>query len=155
MPDDAVTTDDDATLHRAQGIAAFNSTWELLNRDDRSADEDEDMLRRAYASAYHWTRAAGRGPENEARALWLQSKVWRAVGDGERALHYADKCMAATLAAELVDFDLAYAHEARARALQLLGRDAEGAEAFAAAAAVPIADPEDAELVIADLGTWP
>lgn len=148
MPD---TSDE----HRVQAIAANNATWELLTREDRSADDDEDMLRRAYAAAYHWQRATDRGPENEARALWLQSKVWRALGLGELALTYADRCYAATTAAGLMDFDLAYAHEARARALQLLGRIDEGAEAHSAASEVVIADDEDREIVVADLGEWP
>ena len=51
----------------------------------------------------------------------------------------------------LVDFDLAYAHEARARALQALGRTDAAADAWAAAKAVPIADPEDQAIVDADL----
>jgi uncharacterized protein YndB with AHSA1/START domain len=141
--------------HRTQAIDANNSTWELVGRDQRSTTDDEDMLRRAYAAAYHWQRASGRGPENEARALWLQSKVWRAIGDGDLALRYADRCLHATLDAGLNDFDLAYAHEARARALQLLGHADEAAVAYQAAAAVEIADDEDREIVVADLGTWP
>ena len=145
-------TDDD---HRAQGIECHNATWALLERTDRTSEDDEDMLRAVYASAYHWARAARRTPANEARARYMQSKVWRALGHGALALDYADRCMTATVAAGLEDFDLAYAHEARARALQLLGRVAEGAAAFAAAVAVPIADPEDLAILEADLGEWP
>jgi hypothetical protein len=37
----------------------------------------------------------------------------------------------------------------------LLGRDDDAAAAFAAAVAVPIADPEDLAIVEADLGEWP
>src|SRR3954454_3974628 len=65
----------DAEWHRFQAVEANNSTWELIGRDRRSADETEDMLRRAYAAAYHWDRAAGRTPGNGARADWLLSKV--------------------------------------------------------------------------------
>jgi hypothetical protein len=45
--------------HRAQAVDANNSIWQLLEQVDRSPDEDEDLLRRAYAAAYHWQRAAG------------------------------------------------------------------------------------------------
>ena len=47
------------------------------------------------------------------------------------------------------DFDLAYAHEARARALACLGRLDEAATELAAARAVPIADEEDAKILAA------
>jgi uncharacterized protein YndB with AHSA1/START domain len=160
LPDETIVIEDISSdpsgdWHRAQGIECNNATWALLERGDRSPEDDEDMLRTVYASAYHWARAARRTPANEARALYAQSKVWRALGHGPLALDYADRCLAATLAAGLEDFDLAYAHEAQARALQLLGRDDDAAAAFAAAVAVPIADPEDLAIVEADLGEWP
>jgi hypothetical protein len=55
----------------------------------------------------------------------------------------------------VVDFDLAYAHEVRARALQALGRTDEAAVAWAAAKATPIADPEDQAIVDTDLAEGP
>lgn len=142
-------------LHRAQAIVANNSTWELIDKPDRSPDDDEEMLRRAYASTYHWARAAGRGPQNEARGAWLVSKVQLLVGRPELALHYADWCMAVCVEHGLVDFDLAYAHEARARALKVLGRDEESAAAWQLAVAVPIADPEDRAVLDADFAVAP
>jgi hypothetical protein len=145
----------DADHHRALGVAAFNATWDLLVRDDRTPEDDEDMLRTVYASAYHWTRAAGRGPENEVRSLYIQSKVWLAVGHAEQALAYAERCLAATTAAGLVDFDLAYAHEAMARSLHAVGRVDEGMAEMAAARAVPVADDEDRALVESDFATFP
>lgn len=45
-----------------QAVEANNAVWPLLARDDRSADDDEALLRHAYAAAYDWERAAGRGP---------------------------------------------------------------------------------------------
>jgi uncharacterized protein YndB with AHSA1/START domain len=141
--------------HRQNAIEANNSTWELIDRDPRSADETEDMLRRAYAAAYHWARATGRGPANEARAVWLLSKVHLLAGMPDRALHYGDSCLAVCVEHGLADFDLAYALECRARALQALGRTDEAAEEWARAHAVPIADPEDKAIVEADLAVGP
>jgi hypothetical protein len=137
--------------HRSEGIHANNATWDLLDKPDRSTEEDEDLVRRAYAAAYHWARAARRGPENAARAEYMIARAQAAVGRGEMALHHAKRCMAITSEAELEDFDLAYAHEATARALVLLG-DADGADAaLAAARAVRITDPEDKAILDADL----
>ncbi len=145
----------DAALHRRLGIEAFNATWELLDgRDDTRADVDE-LLARAYASAYHWSRASDRGPENDARASWLLSRCHVVLGQGGLALHHADRCLAAVVDAGLVDFDLGYAHEARARALACLGRLDEAAHEFVAARAVEVADDEDREIFDTDLAAEP
>ena len=131
-------------------------------RDDLSADEADDMLGRAYTAAHHWRRAARRGPENAARASWLLSRAHAALGQGDAALHHADRCAEHVAAAGLTDFDLAYAHEARARALACLGRLDEAAAELAAAREVPIADDDDRSIVESDLdgpgpwyGDWP
>lgn len=141
--------------HRAQAIEANNSIWDLIGKADRTADDDEEMLRRAYASTYHWSRAARRGPANDARGAYMLSKVQLLVGQRELALRYADSCMSTCQEHGLGDFDLAYAHEVRARALQALGRTDEAAEAWRAAKAVPIADPEDQAILDADLADGP
>src|SRR5262245_40181249 len=91
----AASIDDaEAEQHRSQGITANNSTWELLDGRQLSADEIDDVLGRAYAAAYHWRRAARRGPENTSRASWLLSRVHAVLGQGELALYHADRCMA-------------------------------------------------------------
>ena len=61
-PERAPVEDADGEWHRAMGVEANNSTWELLEREDLSPDEVDDLLGRAYASTYHWRRAARRGP---------------------------------------------------------------------------------------------
>ena len=58
--------DADAAWHRAQAIECNNAIWELLD-GERNPANDEELLRRAFASAYHWDRAERRGPANEAR----------------------------------------------------------------------------------------
>jgi hypothetical protein len=138
-------------------IEANNVTWEILGRaeDERSPDDVEEMTRRAYAAAYHWDRAEGSGPANAARADWLLARVWVVRAEGTLALHHARRCLATCDTAGLADFDLAYAHEAMARALAC-GGDAEAARRhLASARAVPVADPEDRALVEADLAGEP
>ncbi len=147
--------DPDAEWHRFQAVEANNSTWELIELADRGAEGDEDMLRRAYAAAYHWDRAAGRTPGNSARADWLLAKVHLLVGHPETSLHYAQRCFATCEEHGLKDFDLAYAHEATARALKALGRDSEAVQSWEAAKAVPIADEEDRTILESDLAVGP
>ncbi len=79
------------------------------------------------------------------------AKAQLAVGQPALALVAADRCMLACLAHDLGDFDLAYAHEARARALHALGRTGEAAVEWRAAHEVPIADPEDKRILDGDL----
>ena len=145
-------TDDDASVHRSLAIAANNSVWELLDEDAPAVTE---LLSRAYAASYHWARAADRGPENAARASWLLSRCHAVLGHGELALHHADESTAVVVGAGLRDFDLGYAHEARARALAALGRDTEAAAELAAARAVEIADDDDRAIFEADLASPP
>ena len=149
--------DDEAERHRALAIAANNGTWDWLGKPatERTAADDESMTMSAYAAAYHWRRAARRGPANEARAQWLIAKVWIARRRADLALEPADRCSAVVAGAGLVDFDLAYAHEARARALALADRLDEARRERAAALAVPIGDDEDRALVEADLAAEP
>jgi uncharacterized protein YndB with AHSA1/START domain len=143
--------------HRHQGIEANNGTWDWLGRpfDELSADDVEQMTMSAYAAAYHWSRAARRGPENEARAAWLLSRVWVVQGNGPLALRFAEKVLASCAANGLRDFDLAYGHEARARALACLGRLDDAIAERSRAAAVPIVDEEDRAIFDPDLVAEP
>ncbi len=143
--------DPDGAWHRMQAVEANNATWELAEQQERSADEDEDMLRRAYAAAYHWDRAVGRVPANAARADWLLAKVHLLVGRPEVSLRHAERCAATCREHGLADFDLAYAHEAAGRALRALGRHDEAAAERDKARAVPIADADDRAALERDL----
>jgi hypothetical protein len=147
----------DSTTHRKLAVDANNSTWEILGKalNEISEDEAEEMTRRAYAAAYHWQRAEGASPVNEARASWLLSRVWVVRQSGELALHHARRCLAVCESAGLVDFDLAYAHEALARSFAALGDAKQARHHLAIARDVPIADSEDRTVVEADLAGEP
>lgn len=54
----AAVGDAEAEGHRRAAVAANNDTWELLGSGDLTTDEIDDPLGRAYASTYHWRRAA-------------------------------------------------------------------------------------------------
>jgi hypothetical protein len=147
----------DGENHRRHAVEANNSAWELLGRDgDLSTDEADDLLGRAYAAAYHWRRASGATPANAARASWLLSRAHAVLGHGLLALQHADRSAAVAAEAGLLDFDLAYAREARARALACLGLLDEAATELQAASAVPITDDEDRRIFEGDLeaGPW-
>jgi uncharacterized protein YndB with AHSA1/START domain len=141
----------DGDWHRRQAVTAHQETWELLERSDRTTAGDADLVASAFASAYHWARATGRTVANAARGDYLIAKALLAVDRPEAALDWADRCLRTCRSHHLVDFDLAYALEIRARCLQALGRNEEAEGDWAAALAVPIADPEDAEWFARDV----
>jgi uncharacterized protein YndB with AHSA1/START domain len=138
--------------HRRQGVAATHEAFRLLEASRDEAD-DERLLRAAYTSAYHWQHAAGTGPANAARAHYLVSRALTATGQPERALTAADQVLAVCRTHGIGDFDLAYGHEARARALHALGRSEEAAEEWREARAVEISDPEDRAIVESDFAS--
>jgi len=145
----------DDQLHRKLGADLFNGTWTLLERSDRTPDEDARMIHMAHASAYHWLQVGG--PENFTRSHWQCSRVYSSVGRAEPALYHARLALDICERDGIGDFDLAYAYEALARACAVAGDSAESARwlARARAAAAEIAEQEDRDLLLADLGTIP
>ena len=70
--------------HRRLGVELYNGTWALIERENRTPDEDDEMLHRAHASAYHWLRAP-HNAANRARSHWLCSRVYVLAGRPEGA----------------------------------------------------------------------
>ena len=138
-----------SSAERQLGVDLFNGTWELIE----SRADDDLMVHRAHASAYHWAVAPECEPENRARAEWLVSRVYALVGRPESALVHAERCLQWCAENDLGDWDLAYAHEALARANKLAGDDAAAASHLEQARAVAIADAEDREHLEEDLAT--
>ena len=104
------------------------------------------------------TTGAGRraaAPRTRRGPRGWSSRAHAVLGQGDAALYHADRSAAVVATAGLADFDLAYAHEARARALACLGRLDEAEAELAAARAVPIADDEDRQIVDGDLAAGP
>ena len=145
--------------HRRLGIELYNGTWELIERQDRTPDEDDEMLDRAHASAYHWLHAANATAANRARSQWLCSRVHAVAGQPEGALHHARRCLALVEdhGDEMEDWDLAGALEALARA-HLAAGDVDEARRLVQLARVEtatIANPHDAKHIDADLDALP
>jgi hypothetical protein len=134
---------------RQLGVDLFNATWRLIE----SREDDELMVHVAHASAYHWAVAPECKPENRARGEWLVSRVYTLVGQPEVALDHAQQCLGWCERGGLGDWDLAFAHEALARASGIAG-DAEAAgRHIELARTIEIADKEDRELLERDLET--
>jgi hypothetical protein len=147
----------DGAGHHALGAALFNHVWTLLEQEERTASETDEMIHAAHASRFHWSRADDSAPVNLARGEWQCSRVYAVVGRAEPALWHAQRCLAINEANGIADFDLAAAYEALARAHAVAGDTAAAArwKAKAITALDGIADPDDREVVARDLATLP
>jgi DNA-binding transcriptional MerR regulator len=145
----------DPEQERRLGAGLYNATWTLLEKEDRTREEDDAMLHMTHASAYHW-RQVGK-PENFARSEWQCSRVYAVLGRPEQSLRHARRCLEIVESApdEVEEFDLPFACEALARAHALAGEEAESREwlARARAAGEKIADEDDRVLLESDLAT--
>ena len=149
----APTSTVDVGDRRQLAVDLFNHVWTLLERPDRTPLQDDEMLHAAHASRYHWGEVGE--PVNLARGEWQCSRVYSVLGRGEPALWHANRCLSLCEEHGIGDWDLAFAHEAVARALRVAGDDA-GADAAltrAREAAVAIVEEEDRELLLSDLAT--
>lgn len=146
----------DANEDRRLGIALFNATWTLMDKETRTRDEDDAMLHMAHASRHHWG-ASGTDATHLARGEWQCSRVYAVLGRPEPCLHHAQRVLDLCVENGIGDFDLAFAYEALARGHAVAG-DSEQARAYteqALTAAEDIADDDDRGLVLSDLETIP
>jgi hypothetical protein len=142
--------------HRRLGIDLFNRTWTLMESPARTAEDDDELLHCAHASAYHWLRAGTL--VNRVRSEWQCSRVYTVLGHAEPALRHARRCLElaeSAPAGELEEFDLPFAYEAMARAHALAANEAEWRDWLerARAGAASVADEDDRALLESDLAS--
>ncbi|MCU7820481.1 MerR family transcriptional regulator [Kitasatospora sp. DSM 101779] len=149
----AATTPDDG--ERRLAVDLFNGVWRLLEKEDRTVEEDDRMLHMAHASRHHWGQVGQ--PVNLSRGEWQCSRVYSVLGRSEPAIHHATRSLQICREHGIGDWDLAFAYEALARAHAVAG-DLAGARTWteqALAAAEDIAEDDDRELVLTDLESVP
>ena len=144
---------DAAAAHVHFAASCFNRAWMLIEKTDRSPAEDEEMIQLNQASLWHWSQRPDCSERHRSVGYWQASRIRALLGHGAEAVRYAK--LALDHSETLAPFYRAYAHEAMARAAQVLGDDAAcKAQAMQARVYVQaIADPEERDLVVADLAT--
>ncbi len=145
----------EAQAHRHFAISLNNLVWSLLEKSDRSDEDCDTMVHAAHASCYHWMIAGT--AENRTRGEWLISRVYAVLGSPEPALHHALAALDACTDNHLAGFDLAYAHEACARAYAANGEEEECRKYGEQAVALgeKIEGDEDRRLFFSDLRVEP
>jgi DNA-binding transcriptional MerR regulator len=145
----------DPETERQLGVDLFNKTWTLMEKSDRTRDEDDEMIHCAHASAYHWLQVGT--PANRSRSEWQCSRVHAILGQTEQAIHHARRCHELVEAHpdEMKDWDLPAAYEALARA-HLVAGDLDEARRWATLgreATARIEDDDDRAVIEADFAT--
>jgi hypothetical protein len=151
-----MTEDDNNELdHKAIAIETFNATWDLLDKDMRSAEDNDMMVHAAHTSRYHWGQVGG--PTEAERGDWQLSRVYASLGKGSEALHYAKHTLNTCLENEIGDFDLAFAYEAMARAHSVNGNwsEADRYVQMAKTAAEGIEKKDDRDHFLGELDSIP
>lgn len=143
----------DTEERRQLAADIFNHVWTLLERDDRTKEDDEEMIHAAHASRFFWGEVGG--PEHRARGEWQCSRVYAVLERGEPAVHHATRCLEICQEHGIGDWDIAFAYEALARAHRVAGNreEAERFKVLARASGNAIADPEDRDVFERDYAT--
>jgi hypothetical protein len=100
-------------FHRKTAEQCFNKTWDLLEKKNRTPQEDEQMLHLAHASRYHWGLVGT--SRNLAVGEWQVSRVYADLKQGEPALLFAKSSLDLCIKNNLSDL-LPSAYEGMARA---------------------------------------
>ena len=103
-----------AQFHKKFAVETFNYVWDLLNKTERTIEEEDSMLHAAHASRFHWEKIGQ--PVNLARGEWQVARVYTVLGRPKCGLYHARRCLEICEQHQIGDFDLAYAYEALARA---------------------------------------
>jgi hypothetical protein len=139
--------------HRYFAAACFNLAWELIDKPDRSSDEDERMLQLNQASLWHWSQRADCQERNLSIGYWQASRIHWLLQRANEAMRYAELCLLHTPKDDA--FLMGYAHEALARSANLAGdvesfaRHLGSASTFAA----KVGDDEDRQMLESDLNS--
>ena len=106
-------------IHHKLAVDCFNATWGLIDKKDRSREDDANMIHTAHASRYHWGEIGT--PLEFQRGEWQISRVYSILEQGEAALFHAELCHDICTKNKIGDFDMAFACEAMARAHSIMG----------------------------------
>ena len=150
-----VHEDAERVSHQFFAIQAFNGAWELIEKPDRTPDDDTEMLQRAFASRWHWGFVGG--VAQWATGDWQIAHCASLLGLGTLAQTYAQRAFDASEREGWDDWQRASMLEGMARAAAVAGDAAAHAKYYALAeeAVAAIADEGDRNVIASQLATVP
>ncbi len=109
-------------FQKQQAIDCFNKTWDYIDMEKRTREDDFQMIHCAHTSRYMWSLVGN--PVNIERGEWQVSKVYNILGLGQSALFHGEECLRICLENDVEAFDLVFAYESIARAYKTLNDSA-------------------------------
>ncbi len=109
--------------HKKFAVDLFNLVWNLMDKKDRTKEEDDKMVHAAHASRYHWGEIGT--PLELERGEWQISRAYSTLNRPQQALYHAKRCLETCQTNNIKDFDIAFAYEAIARAHAIAGQKSE------------------------------
>lgn len=103
--------------HKKFAVMYNNKTWDFFEQENRSPEEDLEMIHMAHTSRFHWGMVGD--AVNLERGEWLVSRAYAEAGVEDRAIVHGQKCLDICLKENIGDFDLAFAYEGLTRAYKL------------------------------------
>jgi hypothetical protein len=140
-----------SNAHTYYSAYCFNTTWDLIEKKNRTSQEDEEMIARALASVWHWNQRPDCKDTNLAAGYWQVSRVYALVGQADNARRYGQLSLEHTT--EDQPFLRGYAYEALAHAEKVAGNSSARQEYLSRARiyATRVTDDEDRKLLEDDL----
>lgn len=116
---------DQAAAHKYYAANCFNQAWDLIDKAERTPEEEEQMIRLAHASFYHWTQRPDYSSTSASIGYWQASRIYAILGQADNAARYGQLCLGVSQDESVEPFFLGYAYEALARAAAVSGNQQE------------------------------
>jgi hypothetical protein len=141
--------------HKYFSAHCFNQAWDLIDKSERTPEEDEEMIRLSLASQYHWTQREDYSSTSASIGFWQTSRIYAILGQIDNARRYAQLCLEISQEEGVPPFFLGYAYEALARAEAVGGNEQEMGTLLAKAksTADEIQEADDKKMLLDDLNT--
>lgn len=141
--------------HRTLAVETYNRCWDLLERDERSQDDDFELITAAFTARYHWSFAGG--PEQWVISDWMVSRAAADIGEGSLSLAFALRANRAAQEFDAPDWLVASVAEGLARSYAALGDESARDEWIISAERLveAIAHEEDRDLIASQLASVP
>lgn len=105
--------------HKYFSANCFNNAWDYIDKKERTAAENEQMILLSLASLWHWTQRDDCDDGKKSIGYWQASRVYALAGEADNARKYGQLCLDVT--PKDASFYVGYAYEALARAESVAG----------------------------------
>ena len=112
-----------AAAHKYFAASCFNNAWDLIEKKERTDKDNQMMVVLSYASIFHWSNRPDCDEQKLSIGYWQASRVQALIHNPHEAVRLGEICL--SYSHGLPPFFRAYAHEALARAYELMGEQSQ------------------------------